>query len=66
MLETWADGRDELVLFGRQPLFAHDNTHHALGDGPRRGVVPRARPARSTRARWRTLRTSFRDHVVED
>ncbi len=64
-LETWADGRDELVLFGRQPLFAHDNTHHALAMG--RGAASCLGPAGAfDEARWRTLRTSFRDHVVED
>ena len=65
VLETWADGRDELVMFGRQPLFAHDNTHHALAMG--RGAASCLGPDGTfDAARWRTLRTSFRDHVVED
>lgn len=64
-LEAWADGRPELVLFGRQPLFAHDNTHHALAMG--RAAAGCLRPGGTfDRARWRTLRDQFRDHVVED
>ena len=30
MLDEWVDRIDGLVTFGRQGLFAHDNTHHAL------------------------------------
>jgi protoporphyrinogen oxidase len=64
-LETWADERDELVLFGRQPLFAHDNTHHALAMG--KGAASCLGPGGAfDRARWRALRDGFRDHVVED
>ena len=55
VLEAWADGRDELVLFGRQPLFAHDNTHHALAMG--RGAASCLGPAGAfDAARWRALR----------
>jgi protoporphyrinogen oxidase len=65
VLESWADGRDELVLLGRQPLFAHDNTHHALTMG--RAAASCIGPGGTfDRARWRSLRDGFRDHVVED
>jgi protoporphyrinogen oxidase len=65
VLERWADGRDELVLFGRQPLFAHDNTHHALLMG--RGAASCLGPGGAfDAARWGALRDGFRDHVVED
>jgi protoporphyrinogen oxidase len=65
VLEAWADGRDELVLFGRQPLFAHDNTHHALAMG--RAAASCLGPGGSfDGARWQALRAGFRDHVVED
>jgi len=65
VLESWADGRHELVLFGRQPLFAHDNTHHALAMG--RGAASCLGPDGTfDAARWRALRDGFRDHVVED
>jgi protoporphyrinogen oxidase len=64
-LEAWADSRPELVLFGRQPLFAHDNTHHALVMGRAAATCLGAGGA-FDRSRWRALRDGFRDHVVED
>ena len=30
VLDRWAEGLGGLLTFGRQGLFAHDNTHHAL------------------------------------
>ncbi len=65
VLEAWSDGRDELVLFGRQPLFAHDNTHHALAMGRAAASCLGPRGAFDA-AGWRALRDGFRDHVVED
>ncbi|MXZ68908.1 MAG: FAD-dependent oxidoreductase [Acidimicrobiia bacterium] len=61
----WTDRRSRLVTFGRQGLFAHDNTHHALAmawaaadatdpDGALR------------RSEWEASRRSFASHVVED
>ena len=29
-LDTWADSLPRFLTYGRQGLFAHDNTHHAL------------------------------------
>lgn len=64
-LEAWTEGRDELVVFGRQPLFAHDNTHHGLAMG--RAAASCLGPGGSfDRPRWSALRDGFRDHVVED
>jgi protoporphyrinogen oxidase len=64
VLDGWADTSGVLTL-GRQGLFAHDNTHHALAmawaaadaldtDG---GVDP---------VKWSAARDAFRAHVVED
>lgn len=65
VLESWADDRDELVLFGRQALFAHDNTHHGLAMG--RAAASCIGPGGSfDRDRWANWRERFRDHVVED
>lgn len=64
VLDAWADSLPRLLSYGRQGLFAHDNTHHALAmayaasgclddsgfDGPR----------------WREHRKVFDTHVVED
>jgi protoporphyrinogen oxidase len=65
VVEEWFDGLPGVVAVGRQPLFAHDNTHHALlighavaqcldGDG------------RLDAERWRAARAEFAGHVVED
>ena len=64
-LEGWLNGVDGLLTFGRQGLFAHDNTHHALA---------MAHAAESCfgadgswdKAGWTRAREAFRDHVVED
>ncbi len=54
-----------IAVLGRQALFAHDNTHHALLMG--RSVVEcLAGDARIDRDRWAVARRSFADHVVED
>jgi protoporphyrinogen oxidase len=64
-VEAWARSLPRTLTFGRQGLFVHDNSHHALamawaaadcfdGDG------------RFDEERWATVRRSFEDHVVED
>lgn len=64
VLDRWADSLPGVLIYGRQGLFAHDNTHHALymakaaadclsGDG-------------FDDARWADYREIFRSHVVED
>jgi protoporphyrinogen oxidase len=64
-LDDWLQHFTNLVTFGRQGLFAHDNAHHALhmaycavdcliGEGSFDSV------------RWQGFRRSFESHVVED
>ena len=64
-LDQWLNPIDRLLTFGRQGLFAHDNTHHALymayaavdcldGNG------------HFDRERWQSFRGIFDGHVVED
>lgn len=63
-LDQWAGSIPGLLTFGRQGLFAHDNTHHALymaycaADCLRGGVFDQAR--------WSAYRQVFATHVVED
>ncbi|MGH9901063.1 MAG: FAD-dependent oxidoreductase [Pyrinomonadaceae bacterium] len=65
LLDEWAAGLDNVLTFGRQGLFAHDNTHHALAmayaavDCLRDGGAFDA-------ARWGEYREEFATHVVED
>jgi len=65
LLDDWFNRQPGLLTFGRQGLFAHDNTHHALymayaaancldGSG------------RFDYNRWQKYRQVFKTHVVED
>ena len=64
-LDRWAESLPRVLSFGRQGLFAHDNTHHALymalcasrclGDD-----------GRFDDAKWGEFRRVFETHVVED
>jgi protoporphyrinogen oxidase len=64
-IDHWLNTVDGILTFGRQGLFAHDNTHHALAMAyaaseclDDRGVLDRAR--------WQQYRRAFQSHVVED
>lgn len=64
VVDRWISGLDGILSFGRQGLYAHDNTHHALymalaaaeclGDGT------------FDASRWSAYRDEFDTHVVED
>jgi protoporphyrinogen oxidase len=64
-LDEWVESQPNVLTFGRQGLFAHDNTHHALAMGLAAAECLRA-DGTLDRARWRAARRSFEDHVVED
>lgn len=64
-VDRWLGEVDGLLTFGRQGLFAHDNTHHALYMGycaarclDESGLFDRDR--------WQAFRRTFETHVVED
>lgn len=61
----WLDGQDHLVTYGRQGLFAHDNTHHAMVMA-RDAVACTSDDLGFDRERWRAARDRFASHVVED
>ncbi len=64
ILASWVEGLPNLLSYGRQGLFAHDNTHHALfmaysaADCLTDGVFDHAK--------WEDYRRNFATHVVED
>jgi protoporphyrinogen oxidase len=64
-VDAWVDGTPGLLAFGRQGLFAHDNTHHALAMGLAAADALRS-DGSFDEARWAASRAEFRDHVVED
>lgn len=65
VVEAWAASIPGLVLVGRQGLFAHDNTHHALAMGWAAGACLQPDGTLDGPA-WTRAREGFRDHVVED
>jgi len=64
-LDEWLEGLPWLLSFGRQGLFAHDNTHHTLAMAY--AAVDCLAPDGSfDHERWRGHRREFLGHVVED
>jgi len=64
-IDSWLNGIDGVLTFGRQGLFAHDNTHHALAMAY--SVSDCLDPTgQLDRARWQRCREAFQHHVVED
>jgi protoporphyrinogen oxidase len=65
LLDDWATQLEGVLTFGRQGLFAHDNTHHALAMAYA-AVDCQTDAGRFDRARWQEYRQEFAKHVVED
>ena len=64
-VDAWARMLRRVVTFGRQGLFAHDNTHHALVMAY--DAVDALRDdGRFDRYAWTAARERFGHHVVED
>jgi len=64
VLDQWADSLPRFLTYGRQGLFAHDNTHHALAMAY---AAERCFGADGfDDAKWTTYREAFTHHVVED
>jgi len=64
-LDAWADAQPRLLTFGRQGLFAHDNTHHALAMAWDAVDALGLEGSFDERA-WSAARRRFATHVVED
>lgn len=64
-LDRWVGSIDGLITFGRQGLFAHDNTHHALAMAYAAADCLGDDGA-FDRDRWAACRLEFQSHVVED
>jgi protoporphyrinogen oxidase len=64
VVDRWVEGLPRLLTYGRQGLFAHDNTHHALA------MAYAATECLSEKGfaedRWREYRHAFEHHIVED
>ena len=64
-LDSWLSQVDGLLTFGRQGLFAHDNTHHALYMAYS-AVACLDDEGHFHPERWQEFRQIFATHVVED
>jgi protoporphyrinogen oxidase len=64
ILDRWAESLPNFLIYGRQGLFAHDNTHHALYMA--RAAVDCLRDGAFDHQRWHEYRDIFATHVVED
>ena len=64
VLDAWAGSLPNLLVYGRQGLFAHDNTHHALAMAY--AAAECLEPAGFNESRWAEYRKVFATHVVED
>jgi protoporphyrinogen oxidase len=65
VMDRWVAQMRGLLTFGRQGLFAHDNTHHALAMA-HAAVDCLQRDGSFDDAKWRQYRNVFETHVVED
>jgi protoporphyrinogen oxidase len=65
VLDNWVESLDGLLSFGRQGLFAHDNTHHAMFMANAAVACLRS-DGTIDREAWRASRKIFETHVVED
>jgi protoporphyrinogen oxidase len=65
LMDQWLAGMRGLLTFGRQGLFAHDNTHHALAMA-HAAVDCLQRDGGFDERKWREYRQRFETHVVED
>lgn len=65
LLDDWAMGLDRVLTFGRQGLFAHDNTHHALAMAYA-AVDCLGGGGQFDSTQWAKYRTEFAKHIVED
>ncbi len=64
VLDQWASSLPNMLSYGRQGLFAHDNTHHALAMAY--AAADCLGPAGFDQSSWKGYREAFATHVVED
>ncbi len=65
LLDDWCAQQERVLTFGRQGLFAHDNTHHALAMAYA-AVDCLQYSGEFNAVRWQEYRGEFAKHVVED
>ena len=64
-LDSWVSGLPRILSFGRQGLYVHDNTHHAIYMAQAAARCLRD-DGSIDRTMWASKRRIFETHVVED
>jgi protoporphyrinogen oxidase len=64
-MDSWVESLPNILVYGRQGLFAHDNTHHALYMAYS-AVDCLEKDGSFNHDRWADYRKIFATHVVED
>jgi protoporphyrinogen oxidase len=64
-IDQWMDGLEGVLSFGRQGLYVHDNTHHAIYMAQAAAACLRS-DGTIDAAAWHAHRKVFESHVVED
>jgi len=64
VIHDWIESRESFLTYGRQGLFAHDNTHHALAMAY--AAVECLEQGEFQDSKWQAYREIFAQHVVED
>ena len=65
ILDKWLLSQDRVLSFGRQGLYAHDNTHHAIYMAQSAAECLTS-DGKIDRDAWFKARQIFETHVVED
>lgn len=65
IVDEWVNGQKGLLSFGRQGLYAHDNTHHAIYMA-RAAVKCLNEDGSINESAWNDEKKIFETHVVED
>jgi protoporphyrinogen oxidase len=64
-IDSFQSALPNIVVLGRQALYAHDNTHHTIDMGYRAAECINADGSWDA-TRWALFREEFKNHVVED
>ena len=64
-VDNWLLDLEGLLVFGRQGLFAHDNTHHAFAMA-HAAADSLGEDGRLDTLKWAAYREEFAHHTVED
>ncbi len=65
IIDAWINKQERVLTFGRQGLYVHDNTHHAIYMAQAAAACLNEDGSINTEE-WKRMRKVFESHVVED